>query len=368
VLFLLPYVLLTEETIRGLTAGPSRYLYLSSVGSSVLLAWGVEVGCRRIGRWGRYGYGGVLVLLAFSSYHGLKQAEALFFYTSSRHYIASGDAETGIRQLQRAIDQSPETLPLEDTFFRLASAMPYIGADPEPVLREGLVLFPNSFWLNTTMAVIEQESADPAIRERGQRRFEETRVRAVRTRRSETFALNVSAIYHNLGKGYVRNGHYIRAIHAYQQALEFKLDKEKTLQALSEVYVLLGIRLGEQQRVEEAVTVYRKVLELDPSHTGARHNLGGLLFRQGRWEEAMDQYQAILEREPHSYAWFNVGLAHLANGEVAVAEATYDRAICQFGLQKAREIGAIHDIKNLIRDGIQVAAARRILQHMGVGE
>jgi len=114
--------------------------------------------------------------------------------------------------------------------------------------------------------------------------------------------------------------------------------------------------------------MYRKALEYNPSHIAARKNLGGLFFLQKRWEEAIDQYQAILEREPHSYALFNVGLAQLANGDVPIAEATYDRAIRQFGLQKAREIGAINDIKYLIRYGIQVAAARRILQHMGVRE
>jgi len=369
---LIPFIFIPTEGLFQSPTGFSRYLYVASAGSSLLLAWLIERAFRRLDlhsrTWGIAFAAAALVALAASSYRSLKQVEILSIYSSARHYMASGDLETGIEFLQRALAPSQEVIPLEEVYFRLASAISYTGADPQPVLREGLALIPNSFCLNMTMAVIEQESADPAIRERGQRRFEESRARAVRTRLSETFAFNVSVVYHNLGKGYVRKGHYIRAIHAYQQALAFKPDKEKTIWALSDVYVLLGIRLREQQRVEEAVTMYRKALEYNPSHIAARKNLGGLFFLQKRWEEAIDQYQAILEREPHSYALFNVGLAQLANGDVPIAEATYDRAIRQFGLQKAREIGAINDIKYLIRYGIQVAAARRILQHMGVRE
>lgn len=39
---LFPFLLLTEATILGLPAGPSRYLYLASTGFSLLIAWGLN--------------------------------------------------------------------------------------------------------------------------------------------------------------------------------------------------------------------------------------------------------------------------------------------------------------------------------------
>jgi len=360
-LSLLPFLLLTETTIKGLPAGPSRYLYLATAGSSFLWAWLLQQVGRRMRAWGRYVFAGGLVLLLLSSYHALKKAEAISFYTSGRSYTSSGDAETGIRQLQHALAQSRETIPLEDAYFRLASTLPYMGTDPTPLLQEALELFPDSFWLNITMAVIQLESADPKIREHGRRRFEKTWERAVRTRRDKVFFLNVSAVYHNLGKGYLRKEDPLWAIHAFQQALVFKPEKERTVRALSNAHTLMGIQLGKQQRVKEAISAYRQALELNPANTTARINLGWLLFLQRRWDEAIVQYQKVLEQESSSHAHFYLGLCYLVRGDIAAAEAVYTQAIEEFGPEEGIAIGVVQDLHSLIKRNIQVETARKIL-------
>ena len=105
-LSLLPFVPLADaEAILNRASGPSRYLYLATAGTSLLLAWGLEEGSRRLPSWGRYLHGVLLASILLSSYHYLKEAEAVSLYGSGRNYIARGDSETGVEQLKRAIEQ-----------------------------------------------------------------------------------------------------------------------------------------------------------------------------------------------------------------------------------------------------------------------
>ena len=78
---LAPYVLLTEATILGLPAGPSRYLYLATAGSSLLLAWGLDWIRRRLHP---YAAAALLAVTLVSSYYSLRQVESISLFTSAR--------------------------------------------------------------------------------------------------------------------------------------------------------------------------------------------------------------------------------------------------------------------------------------------
>jgi len=355
---LLPFLLLTEATIRDLPAGPSRYLYLTSAGSSLLWAWGVQ----QVGRWGRpLSLGGLAALLVFS-FVSLKQTEAISFYTSGRNYIAHGQFEEGIAQLQRAIRHAPQVIPLEETYFRLICSLPYTGQDPQPLLREGLEQFPHSFWLSIAKGVLDTQSADPQVRTQGQSLLEELGQYAQQTGQYPLLARNASALYHNLGKGYLREREPLRAIQAFQRALEFEPDKASSLLELSGACALLGILLEEQGNNAEAMASYGKALELDPANTTAHVNLGWLLYAAGRWEEAIAHYQTALATAPSSHAQFNLGLAYLAKGELAAAQAVYAQAVEQFGAEEGGQIGAVGDLEALIAQGRATQTARDILR------
>ena len=58
-LSMLPFLPLTDLIILGRPEGPSRYLYPATVGSSLLLAWGIEAVNLRLRPWGRYLYPGL---------------------------------------------------------------------------------------------------------------------------------------------------------------------------------------------------------------------------------------------------------------------------------------------------------------------
>ena len=72
----------------------------------------------------------------------------------------------------------------------------------------------------------------------------------------------------------------------------------------------LGVALSDKGRSDEAVTHYRRALEMNPRDASAQHNLGAALARQGRREEAIEHYRRALEIDPqHAAAHHNWGVA-----------------------------------------------------------
>lgn len=360
VCMLLPFLLLTETTIRDLPAGPSRYLYLATAGSSLVWAWGLQQ-AGRVQRWGRLLFLAGLAVLLISSYVNLKKTEAISFYTSGRNYIVHGQTEDGIVQLRRAINRAPGAIPLEEVYFRLASALPYMGEDPIPLLQEGLAQFPNNFLLNIAMAVISTESLDGETRKYSQDLLDHLQEQAEQEGQGENFAVNVSAIYSNQGKGLLRKHEVLGAIHAFERALAYMPGKEQAIVGLGQAYTLLGIQLGEQRQEEKAAQAYAKALELNPGDAIAHVNLGWLQYRAGQWGEAITHYQAVLATGPSIHAQFNLGLAYLAKGEVEAARSAYVQAITRFGAAAGERIGAARDLQALIAEGRGGAVAGEFL-------
>ncbi|MFT5089838.1 MAG: tetratricopeptide (TPR) repeat protein, partial [Planctomycetota bacterium] len=220
-LCLLPFLFIPEDLIlEFLPDGPSRYLYLASAGSSVLIALGLVQLGRVVGRWNNALVSAGLVLIFASSYLGIKRAEGFSHYTSGRHNIAANHFEEGTYRLRRAIREGGDTIPLEEAYFRLAIALPSIGEDPLPVLHEGLELFPNSLFLNLTMAIRESESSDGPMRQRGLDRMRRTRQRAEGKGDGPLFAYNAASVYHNMANHYLERGETALAIRTYNKALE----------------------------------------------------------------------------------------------------------------------------------------------------
>lgn len=79
---------------------------------------------------------------------------------------------------------------------------------------------------------------------------------------------------------------------------------------------------------EQARETYRRALELDPSHAGARLNLGRLLHEAGDLAGAESHYRAVLAvRGDDAVALFNLGVALEDRGEAVEALAAYERAL-----------------------------------------
>ena len=83
-------------------------------------------------------------------------------------------------------------------------------------------------------------------------------------------------------------------------------------------------------------------------------------------------YQAVLGRQKHVIAQFNLGLAYLAMGDLAAANATYAAAIAEFGAEEAERIGADSDLRELARNSKtrreRTRAAAQVLAEETVNE
>jgi tetratricopeptide (TPR) repeat protein len=79
---------------------------------------------------------------------------------------------------------------------------------------------------------------------------------------------------------------------------------------------------------EEARHAYARVLDLDPTHTAARVNLGRLLHEAGHPLAAANHYRLALEGRPDdAIAAFNLGVALEDLGRDAEAIAAYELAL-----------------------------------------
>jgi tetratricopeptide (TPR) repeat protein len=234
VLTLLPFLFIPEELVlEFLPEGPSRYLYLASAGSSVLIAWGLAELAARGARW-RAGLAlFTLVALLVSSYAGIKRVEGFSHYTSGRHNIAANRIEEGAHRLRLAIVEGRDTIPLQDAYLRRCMALLYLGRDPSSELGEALALYPNDYMLGAIAAVLGTE--DPATSQRSVEWINSALRRSASSGLGGVFQAHISTIYLNLGKGYLRQNERAAARSALERALQMNPQSQEAQRLLKEM-------------------------------------------------------------------------------------------------------------------------------------
>ncbi len=396
VLSLVPFIMVSEEIHLHLVHGPSRHLYMASAGSSMLLAWVLQrAGCALVQRWASAGYaiyGLALVAVCASGYACLKKTEALSHYATGRFYIAGGDLPMGIAQLERAIAQGGDILPLEDAYYRLCSLKLATGADVEEDLTAALNALPESLRLRLLFHVLESLSDDVERRRRGAEGVREIGRSIEEIERFNARAMT-AGLYYNVGKGIAQNGDWQRAIEVQLRALEFDHSRadiflllglaysqvgqqKNAVQVLAralelasqnaDMHVRVGMALFDMGLVDAASTAYEKALNINADHAIAHVNLGWILYEGEFFAEATEHYRAALVSQPSAAALYNLGLAYLAQGNIAAARSTYVRAVGQFGAPRGVQIGAAADLRALAARSAYGREAREILaKHWG---
>ncbi len=90
----------------------------------------------------------------------------------------------------------------------------------------------------------------------------------------------------------------------------------------------LGVWLGTQGKVEEAIQHYREVIRIHPYHVNSRFNLGNALLSQGKVEEALQYYEEAIRIDPHdAQAHYNLGNALRSLGKLEEAIGHYRQAL-----------------------------------------
>src|SRR5882724_963255 len=147
----------------------------------------------------------------------------------------------------------------------------------------------------------------------------------------------------NLGVAFLEQYKAKEAVASFTQALEIKPDlliarinlsialyylpdtdraKREAQKALGQdanapqPHYILGLIARGQNRFEEAVAEFAKVLKIDPADVGSNINVGQILVQEKKYEEAIGAFRKAIEAEPYNEtALYNLGLLLTRTGK-----------------------------------------------------
>ena len=131
--------------------------------------------------------------------------------------------------------------------------------------------------------------------------------------------VNLGAILNVLGRYEEAEQHLRRAI---------ALNPQDSPQA-AELHFLMGRIARENGEPEAAAKYYIHTLEVDPNHVAALHRLAVLRAEQQRYDEMLELWQRLIDLDPNNAAIYNnnMGVALLGLGRYDEALQCFDRAI-----------------------------------------
>ena len=314
---LIPFCLISSDAILPyLPAGPSRYGYFASVGSTLLLTWCCWESCHALRRWHKAGsqkavFWFAVAGLQISAYFATERTEALSLFTSSRSYHIRGELEDGIRQLRLALERAPEALDVEDTYRRLCVMTMAQGNDAVPVIDEGLRYSPRSA---TLMAY--RVAATSIGRHEPWLSTDETSV---------AHGPALAQAFHHLGLGCIRQGDLTGASAALRTALRLQPDRQHTRGQLATTLSNLATSLVERGQQEAARAAYREATTVEPNRPEYHANLGALVLAAGEESEAIAAFdRAINLGSTDPTVYWTLARLYLNQGALSEAAKTYE--------------------------------------------
>ena len=139
------------------------------------------------------------------------------------------------------------------------------------------------------------------------------------------------ASYFNLGLAYARLDEFVRAQEEFETAARIRPEN-------GNVWFHLGRALQSQEKNREALEAYTMALRLKPRDPDIRYWLGIASWLERDWAQAAVQWEALIVENPdHSAvpkaweelprAFYNLGTARHASGELAKAAEAYGEAL-----------------------------------------
>jgi tetratricopeptide (TPR) repeat protein len=108
-----------------------------------------------------------------------------------------------------------------------------------------------------------------------------------------------------LGDAKAAKGDVDGAIAAYQKALVYNPINPRVHLSLGKIYY------SEKGLYYEAVTAYKKAIDIDPASVDARMGLGEVYEEKGLYREAIDEYKRVMELDgKHTGALYNLALVY----------------------------------------------------------
>jgi Flp pilus assembly protein TadD len=91
---------------------------------------------------------------------------------------------------------------------------------------------------------------------------------------------------------------------------------------------MLGLELQSQGKLDQAISQYRRALQVKPNYVEAHNNMGIALQLQGKLDEAISHYRRALQINPaYAEAYYNMGITFRAQGKYDEAINSYRQAL-----------------------------------------
>lgn len=113
----------------------------------------------------------------------------------------------------------------------------------------------------------------------------------------------------------------------YNKTIDLILQIKETERS-SQDWLLLGNVFADNDKIEDAVFMYKKAIETDKKCYKAYYNLGNHYMSIGQYNEAVDNYtKAIKIKNDNPYMYYNLGCAYLKLNNLQKAKNNFNKSL-----------------------------------------
>ncbi len=161
-------------------------------------------------------------------------------------------------------------------------------------------------------------------------------------------------VHFNLGRAYDRKGMDDKARAEF--SISSRIDsetfeecvikyKEKIDYEFTDAQYLaeLGNAYAEKGMLNEAITTYQKVLEVQPGNFRIHYDLGMVYSKKGLYDEAVSEFKNAIEINPSMpEAHYNLGMAYYKQGMIDMAISEYKSTLSLLPEANGRKTAGVH--------------------------
>lgn len=138
-----------------------------------------------------------------------------------------------------------------------------------------------------------------------------------------------SDLYYYLGLAQYKKGNFSQAIISYKQGIFNAKNYPKLAKiGLDKIYYNLGVCLQDIGRIEEAIKIYGKAIDINPKYINSYNNLGCLLVQKGELQEGVRVLEAAIDQyDQDAVIYINLAQAFLALDKPGKALCVCQKAI-----------------------------------------
>jgi len=269
------------------------------------------------------------------------QTLGCFFNNLGNSYTDTGNIETALLVLQRAVQINPTLAEsranlgnvylqkgqIEDAIFEYQIALQINPNDAKTHNNLGNAYFRQERLQDAVYQYSQSLDLDPnyvdayqniAIAYSKQEKFG---LAIVQLKQAMDLEPKNPSLYSHLGEVYYLMGDYGAAVFQYKKAVTLKQD-------FAEAHYGLGVCYNKLGQVDKEIQAYRQALAVQPDMLAALLNLGNAYFGKKEYDSAIEYYKkAVLIKSDDGWVHYNLGAAHFNKGDYEPAVTEYYTAV-----------------------------------------